>query len=85
MGGGIEPRGTGDNGICGAVKLDCFFIAEGRGAGASGVGCATIGETAFVLFWVGSVMAGFGGACGGGGAGIVGGGGGAASTYGGRF
>lgn len=78
MGGGVGPSGAGDNGICGVVRLGCFFMAEGTGAG--GTGCVTTGEAAFVLFCMGRVMTGLGGACGGGGAGIGGGGGGKAAT-----
>lgn len=76
MGGGLGPNGTGDDGICGAVKLGCCFMAGGAGVAGGGVGCVTTGERAFPLFWVGKVMTGLGGACGGKGAGTVGGGGG---------
>lgn len=65
------------------VKLGCFFMAQGTGAGAGGTGCVTTGEAAFALFCVGRVMTGLGGACGGGGAGIGGGGGGEAAVAGG--
>lgn len=74
VGGGDGPSEAGDNGICGVVKLGCFFTAEGTGSG--GTGCVTTAELDFAVFCVGRVIVGLGGACGGGGAGPEGGGGG---------